>query len=508
MLSAARKLAAGSALRFLNLVATSLVSILIMPFVVRTLGDRLYGVWALVATLIGYYGVLDLGLVQATSRYLAGALGSDNREECNRVFNTGLRIYLVLGLLVLAAALVGAFLAPRFCRTPQDASLFARLALILGLNLALQFPLRIFTGALEGNLRFDLSASLDLLALALRTALTILILEAGYRVEGLAWATFLSYLPSMALTLYFTRRELPFLRFDARYWRIDTARTLFSFSAYSFVAQVANILKFQVDNMVVAGVVGLAAVTHYSVGGKLARSYMDTVFSLLGAFVSVFSRKEGAKDYEGLRRTFLFATRLSICLSSFIGFGLLAWGRPFIARWMGPAYLDGYTCLMALVPGLLVALWQSPSGALMYGISRHRFLAFTSVIEGIVNLALSILLARKYGIVGVALGTSIPMLLSKIFVQPMYVCRVAQIPISEYLRRAGRTLGSVAIALIVPGLLTARFVAPDYKVLCLIGGLSLAAYAAVLGILEFNAVENNLLRQAIWPRLAAKRAVQ
>jgi O-antigen/teichoic acid export membrane protein len=229
---------------------------------------------------------------------------------------------------------------------------------------------------------------------------------------------------------------------------------------------------------------------------------------LLGAFVSVFSRKEGAKDYEGLRRTFLFATRLSICLSSFVGFGLLAWGRPFFARWMGPAYLDGYTCLMALVPGLLVALWQAPSGALMYGISRHRFLAFTSVIEGIVNLALSILLARRYGIVGVALGTSIPMLLSKIFVQPIYVCRVAQIPISEYLRRAGRTLGSVAIALIVPGLLTARFVAPDYKVLCLIGGLSLAAYAAVLGILEFNAVESNLLRQAIWPRLAAKRAVQ
>ena len=68
----ARKLARGSMLRFLNLVAATLVSILIMPFVVRMLGDRLYGLWTLVAALIGFYGVLDLGLSRATTRYLAG----------------------------------------------------------------------------------------------------------------------------------------------------------------------------------------------------------------------------------------------------------------------------------------------------------------------------------------------------------------------------------------------------------------------------------------------------
>jgi O-antigen/teichoic acid export membrane protein len=503
-----RKLASGSALRFLNLAATSVISILIMPFVVRMLGDRMYGVWALVATMIGYYGVLDFGLVQATSRYLASALGSGDEDECNRVFNTGLRIYLALGALVLLGAVVAALLAPRLTRTPEDASLFARLILILGLSLALQFPLRIFTGALEGHLRFDRTASLDMLALALRTALTVVVLEAGYRVEGLAWSTLLSYLPSMALTFHFTRRDLPFLHFDAKYWKTQTAKVLFSYSAYSFIAQVANILRFQVDNLVVAGVVGLAAVTHYSVGGKLARSYMDAMVTLLGTFVSVFSRKEGAGDFEGLRKTFLFATRLSICLSSFVGFGLLVWGRPFIARWMGSSYLDGYTCLAALVPGLMVALWQSPSTSLMFGISKHRFLAISSVIEGLVNLGLSIVLARKYGIVGVALGTTFPMLVSKIFIQPFYVCRVADIAVIDYLRTVGRTLASVIAALIVPFLLTVKFVTPNYKMLFFIGGLSVAAYGAVLWMLEFNPVEANLLRQALWPRLAVRRAGQ
>ncbi|MGA7137432.1 MAG: hypothetical protein WBZ14_07160 [Terriglobales bacterium] len=70
-----RKLASGSAIRAVNLLATALVSMLIMPFVVHALGDRMYGTWALVATIIGYYGTLEFGLTPAINRYMARALG-------------------------------------------------------------------------------------------------------------------------------------------------------------------------------------------------------------------------------------------------------------------------------------------------------------------------------------------------------------------------------------------------------------------------------------------------
>ena len=115
------------------------------------------------------------------------------------------------------------------------------------------------------------------------------------------------------------------------------------------------------------------------------------------------------------------------------------------------------------------------------------------------------MLARKYGIVGVALGTTFPLLVSKIFVQPVYVCRIAGIDYLNYLRRMGRTILSVIVALVLPSLLTVKFVAPDYKMLSLVGTLSALAYAATLWRLEFSPGETNLLRQVIWPRLAVKR---
>src|SRR5579862_5830785 len=115
LLADARKLALGSALRLGNTIATALVSVLIMPFVVHTLGDRMYGVWTLVGTFIGYYGVLELGLSNAVGRYLAKSLGAGDEEDCNRVFNTSLRLYLGLGAVAFVISAVIAAMASWLC---------------------------------------------------------------------------------------------------------------------------------------------------------------------------------------------------------------------------------------------------------------------------------------------------------------------------------------------------------------------------------------------------------
>ena len=56
-----------------------------------------------------------------------------------------------------------------------------------------------------------------------------------------------------------------------------------------------------------------------------------------------------------------------------------------------------------------------------------------TVVEGVLNLGLSILLARKYGILGVAIGTAVPMLIVKVILQPWYTLREAGISVRDYL---------------------------------------------------------------------------
>jgi O-antigen/teichoic acid export membrane protein len=505
MAGTARKIASGLFFRFANTIATALVSVLVMPFVVHSLGDRDYGIWTLVATFVGYYGVLELGLAPAVTRYLSRSLGAADHESCNRVFNTSIRLYLGIGLIALLASGSLAALAPWLVRNPADVALFWKLILILGASMALMFPTRVFKGLLEAHLRFDLTGSLDLLSLVLRTGLIFPVLFGGYGLLGLAWVSLLTSLPSMALLIYFAYRELPFLRFERQYWQRDTARSLFSYSAYSLMANLANILRFKLDSVVVAAYVGLTAVTHYRIGGVLTQYFFDLMSSAFGVFPSVFSRQEGAKDYAVLEKTFFFASKLAVCVSSFIGFGLLAWGKPFLIRWMGPQYTDSYGVLVILVIGVMVSLWQGPSISLLYGISKHKIYAIFNSIEGVANLLLSLLFVRRYGMYGVALGTLVPMLVSKLFIQPVYTCRAAGINYWEYVRNTSRTLLSVAGALVLPVLISIKFAAPNYKVLFMLGVWSALLYGVVLWMVEFSQGETQILRRAIWPNVPFKK---
>lgn len=495
-----RKLALASTFGVANQIVAVLIGFFIMPFMVHILGDRLYGMWSLVAVFVGYYGLLDLGLSSAISRYMSAALGAVDHQECNRVFNTALRLFVALGGIVVVISGIVAALAPVFFKNAEDASTFWKAVLILGVSLAIGFPLRVFVGALNANLRYDITEVLDLGGLLFRTALIVVALLLGFKVVGLAWITLFASLPPLFLYVYFSFKELPFLRINSAYWGMKTAKALFSYSSYSFITQISNVLRFQLDAVVVTAFVGLASVTHYRIAGAMAQYYLGFMLAVMGAFSTVFSRQEGAGDFEAIRKTFLFASKISVCVSSFIAFGLIAWGKPFVARWMGSHYSDAYPCIVALTAGYLFALWQQPSIGLMFGLSKHRFLALLSMGEGIANLVLSILLARSYGIFGVALGTAIPLVFTKLFLQPVYVCRIARIKPGEYLRVMGKTLALVLGSLLIPLLLTIKLAAPSYGALCLTGVLSLACYAIPLSLLVFSSKERETLLRAVWPR--------
>ena len=501
------KLVSGSLTRVINTISTALVSLLIIPFVVHALGDRMYGIWTLVATFVGYYGLVELGLSQAITRHLGRSLGSLDTEECNRVFNTSLRIYLALGGVVLLVTAVIAAIGPLFCKNAEDASLFWKVITVLGISLALQFPVKVYKGVLEAHLRFDLTAGLDLFALVIRTVFVVATIFLGYKIVGLALVTLLTGIPSMVLSVYYAHKELPFLRVDSNYWGMETARTLFSYSVFSFIAHVAYIVRFRVDLLVVAAFLGLTAVTHYSIAAKLMQYSIDFLTAFLGVLPSVFSRLEGAQDFEGIKRTFFFGTKLALSITSFFTFGLVAWGKPFITRWMGPSYVDAYPVLVVLAIGLTFFLWQTASISLLYGTARHKVLAIFNVIEAMANLVLSLVLVRRYGMVGVALGTTVPITINTLLLIPAYVCRISNINYLQYLRKVTRTLLVASASMVLPAALSLKFVAPDYKSLFMVGALSMILYALPMWLIEFTSTEARMLQRAVWSPLAIRKSV-
>jgi O-antigen/teichoic acid export membrane protein len=217
------------------------------------------------------------------------------------------------------------------------------------------------------------------------------------------------------------------------------------------------------------------------------------IVSMVKVAGPVFSQDEGRNDYESIRHNFLFVTKISVYVSLFCGTLLVLYGNPFIQRWMGAGFGDSYKVLVLLIIPCMVVLMQSPVKHLLYGISKHKYIAYANMAEGVANLILSLWLVRRWGIYGVALGTAIPMVLMAIFVQPFYVCRAIQLPVKSYIRHL-LTNGGVAVGSILAVWVFARFfAAPSYGVLLFCIAAQTALYIPVTFAFGFTSEEKQRL---------------
>jgi O-antigen/teichoic acid export membrane protein len=502
MPSPARQLSSASAFRVLSFFVTTAVSLLMMPFIVHTLGDRMYGLWALVATLLGYYGLLDFGLTPAVCQHVAVALGRGDREACNAVVAASLRFFLLVAVLVLLLSGLVALCAQLFAGSVGDATLFSQIILILGVSTALSFPSRVFTGFLIANLRYDLMVGAELVALALRTGLILSVLLLGNGLVAMAWAAFTGGVSAMLLQAWWTVRKYPWLRLRLSVPDAGLARSLASYSIFSFAGQISDRLRFQADPVVISLFLGLGAVTHYRIAGTLAQQFIVLTVAVTGVFAPLLSRLYGVRDFEGMRATFFFATKISICVATFLGFGLIAWGRPFILRWMGPAYVDAYVPLVILTIAIAFDLWQAPSVDLLYAIAKHRAYACLNSVEGVLNLGLSLWLVRRYGMAGVALGTLGAMIVMRLAVQPIWVCRLSALSYREYMKTAGTTLSGALLAAGMAWLVCGWAIAPAYVRLAGSAAAAFCVYGVAVLFLVFSSTD----RRWVWS--AVRQATQ
>jgi len=495
----------GSGLRVVGMALTIVIGFLLMPFLVHHLGDRYYGYWALVGAILGYYGILDFGIVTAVEWHVAKAIGEKDATAANRAISTSFYVFAALGGVVLLVTIVLAGLAHLFISVPSDATLFRKVILITGLGFAIGFPGRAFLGALSAHLRWDLISITNQSALLLRTGLIVTVIKAGGGLVALATVSVLTDV-LVFLSFYLALRRIQGqFKLSFALASVATLKGLLPYSVFTFIIKMNDQLRLYIDPVVVTTFVGIGAVTHYAIGQRLSLAFRDSMIALLGMLAPWFGRLFGSKDYVAIRRVLEFGTRVSVSVATAMTCLLLLYGRQFIEAWMGKNYFDAYWVLFFLVSAAFFEVSQFPSMSYLYGVSRHRFLAYITLVEAGLNVALSLYLVRIMGIAGVALGTTIPCLAIRLFVQPAYVCRHAGISVRHYyVALFGRAMFATALGVLLPWALLFRWISqPKMPVLlaviacqCLIA-IS-AAYALALGK-EERATFSTALRRT-WVR--------
>jgi O-antigen/teichoic acid export membrane protein len=464
------------------------IGVFLSPFILHRLGDAAFGIWILIFSVTGYYGLFDLGIRSSVVRFVSKYSATKDFPGLTKVINTGVFAYAAVGAVTVLLTLVGAVYVDRLFKIPAEFHSTARwLFIIVGTSVAVGFPLGVFGGALEGLQRFYLINGMSVVSTLVRAGAIVLALNHGCGLVTLALITtglpFLTSLIRSWVALRILRTPI-----SPRYVNRETARFMANHSGLTFVIMMSSQLRFQSDELVIGTLLSASAITFFSIGARVADYASNLVLGVSQMFVPMASHSEAQGDAQGLRRIMIAGNRACAFVIFPLCATLIILGKSLIEVWVGARYVpQSYPVLLVLIIPMTFQLAQAASTRMLAGIGQHRTLGIVTVVEGVVNVILSILLVRPYGVFGDAVGTAIPLSCTVLFFLPRHACRKFGVDLATFLRQAYALPLRITAPLVLTLLLERRwFVAHRMAPL---GGQILIAWA-VYGLCFFRIYKN------------------
>ncbi|MCH8852702.1 MAG: oligosaccharide flippase family protein, partial [Planctomycetes bacterium] len=408
----------------------------------RMIGDRagaeILGLWDFGWSLVSYSLFLSMDIGGAVNRYVARYRARADWDSLNVAVNSCLAILSVSFAAALAAALCFAALVPVLLPSVPAATLTeARwMVLILGINAAIQLPLSILNGVLNGCERFDLRNAVRISVRVAEVAGMIAVLLLGYRLAALACVVLAGTLVREGLNYVVAKRVCPQFRIAPRLASRPVVREMLRFGGKSALQTVSRSGMYQGNAILVAYFLGPAALAIYARQRALVLHTSRILNQYAYVFIPVSSVLHANGDHDALRALFLKSTKYALYIALPIVAVLTLGGGPLVGLWMGSDY-QAPLVLTVLAVGHLASLSQRPAFCVLIGMHRHGTPAVAEALAAGVSIGLSVLFIGKFGwgLLGAALAVALPVTVGGGVAVLVSACRVFKVSIAEYTRR-------------------------------------------------------------------------
>ena len=471
-----RRAAFGILTNHASAVVMALAGFLLVPIVLRYVGREDYGLWATIGQVLGYLALLDVGFGSAVLRRAAQLRECNDPNAVNRLVSTAVVLYSILGSCFLVTGLALSLLLPHWSAIPAERSSIALVVFALMISYtAILFPLKVGTSVLVGLQRMAVVNILNLAGSLLTLVIAVVLLKFGAGLLALPIGTAAAGLGSALSALICLRAVVPGLSIRWRYASGAEARELFMWSWQLFLNNIAVVIIYQTDNIVVATGAGLESVTTYTLTSRLPLYALPVIFAISDSCLP--AAVELCEHGNRNRLRDVYKRVLQITSAAALGVAAIAWvfNDDFIRLWVGSQNNGGRALTLLFAVILITRVLNQTASVVIIGTGKLRGVVFMSLAEAAVNLGLSLWLVKLYGIVGVALGTAAAGFLTSNWYVIRVVCRELRMSSLSYLRAtAPALLASLPTAVL--GMALLRFYPVN-------GWASLFVEAAAIGFL-------------------------
>ena len=454
------QLKAGVVLNYVVIILNTVVGLLYTPYMLRMMGQSEYGLYSLVASVIAYLTVLDLGFGNAIVRYTAKFRAEKKTEEQYEMFGMFFLLYLVIGIIAFGIGLglyfnVGTLFGDTMTAVELDRARIMMLLLVA--NLAFTFPMSIWGSIIQAYEDFVFQKSLNIFRIILNTVVMICLLHFGYKAVAMVVVQTIFNVLTLVVNFIYCRRKLNihiYFRFKHFHWGFLKEVAIYSF--WIFLNAIMDRVYWSTGQFVLGAIVGTAAVAVFAIAIQLEGMYMQFSTAISSVFLpkvtAMVATNRSRKEISDL---FIRTGRIQYIVLAYILSGFIIFGRQFIELWAGAGYSDAYIISLLFFIPLTVPLIQNLGITILQARNEMKFRSVLYIIIALVSLAMQIVLTRFFGGIGCAMGVSGALVVGQILIMNVYYQRRQDLDIKTFWKEISK-MSIIPIVLIFSSMLVIR----------------------------------------------------
>lgn len=435
------QLKVGAFLSYVVLGLSNLVGLLYIPYMLRMMGQSEYGLYSLVASVVAYLTVLDLGFGNAIIRYTAKFRAEGKVDQQYSMFGMFIVLYTVIGIIAFIGGMAMYFNIDRIygsSMTLEELDKARILMLLMVFNLAFTFPFSIFGSIITAYEDFIFQKVIQIVRIILNTIIMIVLLKMGYRAIGMVVLITIFNVTTELVNFWYCMYKIKIkIYFQKFQWGFLKEVAMYSF--YIFLGAIIDRLYWSTGQIVLGAYVGTAAVAVFAVAIQLEQMYMAFSTAISGVFLpKVTAMTTNLQSGKAISDLFIKTGRIQYIIMAFILTGFILFGKQFIILWAGSDYSDVYLITLLFFVPLTIPLIQNLGITILQARNKVKFRALLYMVIALFSLGLQLILVKKYGGIGCAVAICTALVLGQIIGMNIYYYKKEGIDIPKFWKEIGQ----------------------------------------------------------------------
>lgn len=333
----ATKVILNTVVLYAKILVSMAISLVSVPLVLKALGASDYGLYNLIAGIIAMLSFLNSAMTVSSQRYMSVAMGTNDKEHVNIIYNTSFLLHLILGVVIIVILEIGSFFIGRLnieANRMDVAQIIYQFLILVTFLRVFAVPFDAIINAHEDMIVFSVIELID--------SLLMLTLAIWLQYVGGDKLVFYGLgVGLIAILTYFMKYGWTYIAYKSYRIKISKLKNalylneMFSFAGWNLFGGLAVVGRNQGVAIIINLFMGTIVNAAYGVANQINGALSQFSSTFQKAINPQLMKSEGMNDRNRLLRVSYISSKFSVLALSFFAIPLIIEMPDVLSIWLG-----------------------------------------------------------------------------------------------------------------------------------------------------------------------------